>query len=85
MIGGIKEEVVRRMFVVRIRKEGELQRRGVARNMNAQAQNAGGDGSVKKQPVKKGQKIGRNDPCPCGKLRPNGLQMKYKDCCGRGT
>ncbi|QQS69384.1 hypothetical protein IPP75_05745 [Candidatus Saccharibacteria bacterium] len=29
-----------------------------------------------------GEKIGRNDPCPCGKLRPNGLPMKYKNCCG---
>jgi len=83
MIGGIKEEVVRRIFVVRIRKEDDLQRRGVARNYNASAQNAGGDSSERKQPVKKGPKIGRNDPCPCGKLRPNGLPMKYKDCCGR--
>jgi len=85
MIGGIKEEVVRRMFIVRVRKEDALQRRSVVRNMNASAQNAGGDGTVKSQPVRKGQKIGRNDPCPCGKLRPNGLPMKYKDCCGRNA
>jgi len=85
MIGGIKEEVVRRMFIVRLRKDGDLQRRGVARNYNASAENVGGDSSVKRQPVKKGQKIGRNDPCPCGKLRPNGLPMKYKDCCGRNA
>lgn len=26
-------------------------------------------------------KIGRNDPCPCGTLRQNGLRMKYKNCC----
>ena len=45
--------------------------------------NAGGDASVKKAPVKKVKKPGRNDPCPCGKLRPNGLPMKYKDCCGK--
>ncbi|MDR0490955.1 MAG: preprotein translocase subunit SecA [Oscillospiraceae bacterium] len=83
MIGGIKEEVVRRMFTVRIKKEETLKRSGVAKNINASAQNAGGDDSVKKQPVRKGQKIGRNDPCPCGKKRPNGLPMKYKDCCGR--
>ena len=83
MIGGIKDEVVRRMFTVRVRKEETLKRRGVAKNMNASAQNAGGDDSEKKQPVRKGAKIGRNDPCPCGKLRPNGLPMKYKDCCGR--
>jgi len=87
MIGGIKEEVVRRMFIVRLRKEQTLQRRGVARNFNANfnaAQNVGGSGV--KQPVKKDAKIGRNDPCPCGKLRPNSdLRKKYKDCCGRGA
>ena len=31
---------------------------------------------VKKKPVKK-QKIGRNDPCPCGSGK------KYKQCCGK--
>jgi len=81
MINGIKDEVVRRIFTVRIRKEETLKRQGVARNISAQ--NVGGDVTVKKQPVKKGEKIGRNEPCPCGKLRPNGLPMKYKDCCGR--
>jgi len=47
------------------------------------AASVGGDDSVKRQPVKAAKKPGRNDPCPCGKLRPNGLPMKYKDCCGR--
>ena len=85
MINGIKEEVVRRMFTVRIRNNESLERRGVAKNYNASAQNVGGDGTVKRQPVKKGQKVGRNDPCPCGKKRPNGLPMKFKDCCGRNS
>ncbi len=39
-------------------------------------ESAGSDGTVKKQPVKKGQKVGRNDPCPCGSGK------KYKKCCG---
>jgi len=26
-------------------------------------------------------KIGRNDPCPCGKLKDDGSPMKYKKCC----
>jgi len=84
MIGGIKEEVVRRLFTVRIRKEEALERRGVARNFRASAQNVGGDMSGRKT-SKKAEKIGRNQPCPCGKKRPNGLPMKYKDCCGRGA
>ena len=34
------------------------------------------DETIKKQP-KKSEKIGRNDPCPCGSGK------KYKNCCGR--
>ena len=80
MINGIRSETVRRMFIVRVRKEEKIERRSVSRN---QAENAGGDATVKRQPMKKVKKPGRNDPCPCGKLRPNGLPMKYKDCCGK--
>jgi len=36
-----------------------------------------GDGSVAKKPATKKDKVGRNDPCPCG----SGL--KYKKCCGK--
>ncbi|NCB51533.1 MAG: preprotein translocase subunit SecA [Clostridia bacterium] len=80
MINGIRAETVRRLFIVRVKKEDTLERKSVSKNAAA---NAGGDSSVKKQPVKKAKKPGRNDPCPCGKLRPNGLPMKYKDCCGK--
>ena len=27
-------------------------------------------------------KIGRNELCPCGKLKSNGTRLKYKHCCG---
>jgi len=30
-----------------------------------------------REPVRKGKKVGRNDPCPCGSGK------KYKHCCGR--
>ena len=80
MINGVREETVRRIFTVRVRKEERVERKSVTKNAVA---NAGGDASVRKQPVKKVKKPGRNDPCPCGKLRPNGLPMKYKDCCGK--
>ena len=78
MNAGIREETVRRMFTVQIRQNTTLERKSVA-----QANTPAGDGTVKKSPVKKLKKPGRNDPCPCGKLRPNGLPMKYKDCCGK--
>ena len=80
MISGIRSEVVRRIYTIRVRKEERVERKSVTKNAVA---NAGGDASVRKQPVKKVKKPGRNDPCPCGKLRPNGLPMKYKDCCGK--
>ena len=56
--------------------------KGILTGKQAKAANVGGE-PQKKQPIKKIKKPGRNDPCPCGKLRPNGLPMKYKDCCGR--
>ncbi|MBO4830871.1 MAG: preprotein translocase subunit SecA [Oscillospiraceae bacterium] len=80
MVNGIREEVVRRLFVVRVKKEENLERKSVT---SYSATTAGGDGTIRREPVKKAKKPGRNDPCPCGKLRPNGLPMKYKDCCGR--
>ena len=33
------------------------------------------------QPVRTEPKIGRNDPCPCGKTDINGKRLKYKNCC----
>ena len=80
MVNGIQTETVRRLFTVRVRREQKLERKTVARGAVA---NAGGDDSEKKKPVRRTKKPGRNDPCPCGKLRPNGLPMKYKDCCGK--
>ncbi len=77
MNDGIRKETVRRMFTVQVRKNENVERKEVAK-----ANPTAGDGTVKKQPIKK-KKIGRNDPCPCGKKRPNGMPMKYKECCGK--
>ncbi len=73
MITGIREEVVRRMFIVRVTREQPIQRKAVAKNAVAGA-NAGGS-DVKKKPIKV-VKIGRNDPCPCG----SGLKWKKCTC-----
>ena len=42
----------------------------------AELQFVGGGTSTAQQPVVKGLKVGRNDPCPCGSGK------KYKKCCG---
>ena len=75
MIADIQAETVRRLYSVRLKKNEEIKRERVA---NATAENVGGDGTVKKKP-RRVQKIGRNDPCPCGSGK------KYKNCCGRNA
>ena len=80
MINGIREETVRRIFTIRVRKEQTIERKAVAKNAAA---NVGGS-EEKKKPVKKAPKPGRNDPCPCGKMKADGSRrLKYKECCGR--
>ncbi len=80
MVAGIREETVRRLFTVQVRREQPIERKAVAKNAAA---NVGGE-PVKKKPVKKLPKPGRNDPCPCGKMKPDGSRrLKYKECCGR--
>ena len=75
MINGIREETVRRIFTIRVRKEQTIERKAVSKNAAA---NVGGE-PVKKKPVKKAAKPGRNDPCPCGKMKPDGSRrLKYK-------
>ena len=42
--------------------------------------------SVKGQmSVVSGQKVGRNDPCPCGAKKEDGRPIKYKHCLGRNV
>ena len=80
MVHGIREETVRRMYTVQVRREQPIERKAVAKNAAA---NVGGE-PVKKQPVKKAPKPGRNDPCPCGRMKADGSRrLKYKECCGR--
>lgn len=70
MINAIREETVRRLFLVRLRPNEEVRRKQVATITDTAAP----EKAVRKQPVKK-IKIGANDPCPCGSGK------KYKNCC----
>ena len=80
MVSGIREETVRRLFTVQVRREQTIERKAVSKNAAA---NVGGE-PAKKKPIKKVPKPGRNDPCPCGKMKADGSRrLKYKECCGR--
>ena len=72
MNDAIKEEIVRRVFLVRIKTNEEIKRQRVAK---VTGEGAGGDKTVKRQPIVKKIKVGPNDPCPCGSGK------KYKKCC----
>ena len=86
MINSIKEEVVKFIYKVRLKKEESQGIRQVRRETPAPMVSS----QTKKSPFvkrkgigreegKKKKKIGRNDPCPCG----SGL--KYKHCCGKNV
>ena len=73
MITAIREETIRRMFLVQLRPQQEVKRQKVAKETSA---SGSPDGTVKQQPVRnKDKKVGPNDPCPCGSGK------KYKKCC----
>ncbi len=76
MIAAIREDTARLMLTVQVRTKEEPKREQVAKPTST---SAGTDGSAKPRTVRKtvAQKVGRNDPCPCGSGK------KYKKCCGR--
>ncbi len=75
MIAAIREQTAKAILTVRLRTKEAPKREQVAKETGTGA--AAGARAAKRQPVKKAQKPGRNDPCPCGSGK------KYKKCCGR--
>ena len=75
MINAIREDTSRLMLTVQIRTQEEPKREQIAKPTSTSS-----DGTDKARTVRKtaSQKVGRNDPCPCGSGK------KYKKCCGRG-
>ena len=75
MSEAICEETSKLILTVRIRREEDIKREQVAKVTSEIV----GGGDVKGRTVvkTKSQKVGRNDPCPCGSGK------KYKKCCGR--
>ncbi len=72
MITAIREETIRRLFLAQLRPRQEVKRQKVAKETGA---SGAAEAQVKKQPVRVSNKVGPNDPCPCGSGK------KYKKCC----
>jgi len=90
VIDSLKEEVTDHILHVRIEDELERSHRNIWNVQDAVHQQLGGFEGIrqrqaaeaatrvqeKPKPIRAQQKVGRNDPCPCGSGK------KYKKCCG---
>jgi len=79
MIQRFREEAISLLLRIRPMRERETEELEARRRKQQQriTFGRGDDGDDKPKTVKrKGQKVGRNDPCPCGSGK------KYKKCCG---
>jgi preprotein translocase subunit SecA len=77
----IKEETVRNLFLVRLAGSDEMEELNAQREQEMQlsyGDSPGGDGKPKTV-RRQAEKVGRNDPCPCGSGK------KYKKCCGKAA
>jgi len=72
MTASIRENTVIQMFNVMVKKNESIKREQVAKVTGT---SGGGDGSDQPKTIKKGERIGSNDLCPCGSGK------KYKKCC----
>ena len=72
MIDDIKEHTVRDVLAV-MPAPNVTERKQVATPIST----SHGDTPIKKKPIVKAIKVGRNDPCPCGSGK------KFKKCCGQ--
>ena len=72
----IRENTARQILTVMIRNKEETKREQTAKITGTSGAN---DGSEKGRTVRKKEKVGPNDPCPCGSGK------KYKKCCGDVT
>jgi len=93
MVEAVKLEVIKTLTAVQIRTQDDIKPDDASHVENVRQVHASSDGGVqaepesngevavaeapKPRPVRVGQKVGRNDPCPCGSGK------KYKQCHGK--
>jgi preprotein translocase subunit SecA len=78
MMGRIRQEVIQKLFRVQLAREDDVSRMEAEQRRRRLVLNrVGGDDQPQKPVTRQEDKVGRNDPCPCGSGK------KYKKCCGR--
>ena len=77
----VRESFTEQFFRVRVVSENGRRERELLEGRSFQMSSAfipaQEEGEGKPEPIRKGVRIGRNDPCPCGSGK------KYKHCCGK--
>ncbi len=77
MMGRIRQEVLQKLYRVQLAREEDVDRMEAQRRKQQISLNrAGGEEQTRKPVTRDEDKVGRNDPCPCGSGK------KYKRCCG---
>lgn len=81
LVRSIREESVKAVFSLKPKKREQVMNIKVVNAITNMFTNSSGEDTPKRKPVilKKDDKVGRNDPCPCGSGK------KYKNCCGRNA
>ena len=78
MMGRIRQEMVNKLFRVQLRREEDVERmEEQQRRQRLILNRVGADDQPKQPTTRDDERIGRNDPCPCGSGK------KYKKCCGK--
>jgi preprotein translocase subunit SecA len=78
MMGRIRQEILQKLFRVQLAREEDVHRLEAEQRRRQLVLNRVGGGEQEKKPVtREDDKVGRNDPCPCGS------GQKYKKCCGK--
>lgn len=89
LLASIEKHVAHSVFKVTVQMEQaqqQMQEQRAAQQTGLAAQ-ADGQQEQNQEPTDrnryKGEKVGRNDPCPCGATKSNGKPVKYKHCHGK--
>ncbi len=76
MMGRIRQDIIQKLFRIQLARNDDVARMEEEQRRKKEFLERHTAGSQKGKPVVRDDRIGRNDPCPCGSGK------KYKKCCG---
>ena len=78
MMGRVREEVLQKIFRIQLAREEDVEQlEAQQRRQKISMNRTDEETQINKPTTRDEDKIGRNDPCPCGSGK------KYKKCCGK--